>query len=246
RIWWLPIGAFTNLPLHASVPDDQFIHSYTATLGSLLEAYKRENCPQPKVGVVGVTHTDHTQRNYLRGIRSEVQKICSIIKDPELQCLEGKHATPDAVKVQLNYCSWVHLACHGVQELNQPTKSRLLLYNGDLELETIIRMPLLNADFVFLSACQTAMGDTKLINEAFHLSGGLIVAGFRSAVGTLWSMNDEDGPLVADTFYSHLFCNGREPRASDTAEALKRAVEELRATKKVPHERWIPFIHIGV
>jgi CHAT domain-containing protein len=127
----------------------------------------------------------------------------------------------------------------------QPTKSRLLLYEGELELQEILQMSLPNAEFVFLSACKTAMGNDTLINESFHLGGGFIAAGFQSAAGTLWAMNDQDGPTVAETFYKHLFSNGRQPQASDTAEALQIAVKELRAGN-VPHERWIPFIHMGV
>jgi CHAT domain-containing protein len=46
-------------------------------------------------------------------------------------------------------------------------------------LETILRMPLQNAQFVFLAACQTAMGDTQLVNESFHLGGVFITAGFQ-------------------------------------------------------------------
>ncbi|KAJ7463200.1 CHAT domain-containing protein [Mycena latifolia] len=246
RLWWLPTGAFTGLPLHASAPDDQFIHSYTATLGSLLEAYaKKSSSSASKVGVVGVTHTGSRSLNYLQGVKREVQKIASIIEQPLLECLEGEKATPDAVRQQLQDCSWVHLACHGKQDLFEPTKSHLLLYGGILELETILRMPLSNAEFVFLAACQTAMGDGQLVNESFHLGGGFIAAGFRGAIGTLWSMNDQDGPLVADVFYSHLFRNGRKPQASDAAEALHLAVEELKK-RNVPYERWVPFIHMGV
>ncbi|KAJ7754396.1 hypothetical protein DFH07DRAFT_743791 [Mycena maculata] len=58
-------------------------------------------------------------------------------------------------------------------------------------------------------------------------------------------MNDEDGPLNAEKFYSHLFRGGRQPRASDTAEALQLVVTELKA-RNIPYERWIPFIHMGV
>jgi CHAT domain-containing protein len=76
------------------------------------------------------------------------------------------------------------------------------------------------------------------------LGGGFIAAGFRGAIGTLWSMNDTDGPLVSEIIYSHLFRNGRHPQASDAAEALQVAVNELK--KKVPFERWIAFIHMGV
>ncbi|KAJ7766712.1 CHAT domain-containing protein [Mycena metata] len=245
RLWWLPTGSFTGLPLHACPPTNQFIHSYTATLASLLEGQAKPVTTSHKIGVVGVTHTGLGGVNHLRGVGQEVEKICSIIKSPNLECVLGKQATPDAVKHQLQNCSWVHLACHGTQDLVEPIKSRLLLYNGVLELETILQMPLSNAEVVFLTACQTAMGDAELANESFHLGGGFIAAGFRGAIGTLWSMDDRDGPLVAETVYSHLFKNGREPQATDAAEALHLAVNKLKA-EKVPYQRWVPFIHMGV
>ncbi|KAJ7754390.1 CHAT domain-containing protein, partial [Mycena maculata] len=159
RLWWLPRGAFTGLPLHASPSTEQFIHSYTATLNSLLEAQNKKSLNDPiKFGVVGVTHTSLGGSNYLQGVEQEVRKICSVIRSPNLQCLEGEHATPNAVKRQLEDCSWVHLACHGIQDSVDPVKSHLLLYDGILELENILRFPRSHAEFVFLSACQTAMG----------------------------------------------------------------------------------------
>ncbi|KAJ7078339.1 CHAT domain-containing protein [Mycena epipterygia] len=138
----------------------------------------------------------------------------------------------------------MHLACHETQDAVDPTKSRLLL-SANLEMETILRMPLTNAEFVFLATCQTAMGDAKLVNESFHLGGGFIAAGFRGAIGMMWSMNDSDGPLVAEIVYSHLFREDQQPQVSDAAEALQLAVRELRA-RKAPYECWIPFIHMGV
>ncbi|KAJ7913738.1 CHAT domain-containing protein [Mycena leptocephala] len=244
RLWWLPTGTFIGLPLHACPPTDNFIQSYTATLGSLLDSQPKQSFKVGhKFGVVGVTHTGIGAMNFLKGVGEEVKNIVSIVKD--IECLEGEQATVDAVKNQLQDCSWVHLACHGTQDLVEPTKSCLLLHGGNLELETILRIPLPNAQFVFLAACQTAMGDTVLVNESFHLGGGFIAAGFRGAVGTLWSINDADGPVIAQSFYSHLFRDGRQPQASDAAEALHYAVKELKA-RKVPYARWIPFIHMGV
>ncbi|KAJ7801676.1 CHAT domain-containing protein [Mycena leptocephala] len=241
RPWWLPIGAFAGLPLHASPPTDEFIHSYTATLGSLLDAYaKKPFSTAPKLAVVAVTHTDSNRSNSLKGVAPEVNQIVSIAKD-----LLGDQATVDAVKLQLQDCSWVHLACHGYQNLEFPTESYLQLYGGKLELDSILRMPLPNAQFVFLAACQTAMGDAKLVNESFHLGGGFITAGFQSAIGTMWSMNDSDGPTVAEIVYSHLFREGQQPTHTDAAKGLQLAVKELKS-RKVPYERWVPFIHIGV
>ncbi|KAJ6599933.1 CHAT domain-containing protein [Mycena vulgaris] len=246
RLWWLPTGGFVGLPLHASTPTDEFIHSYTVTLGSLLDAYtKKSSSTAPKLGIVGATHTDSSGRNALKGVQEEVHKIISIVQEPYIQCLVGEQATVDAVKHQLQDCSWFHLACHGHQDLSEPTKSCLRLYEGNLELETILRMPLSNPQFVFLAACETAMGDAELVNESFHLGGGFIAAGFRSVIGTMWSMYDADGPTVAEIVYSHLFRDGQQPQASDAAKALQLAVKELRH-RKVPYERWLPFIHIGI
>ncbi|KAJ6597491.1 CHAT domain-containing protein [Mycena vulgaris] len=246
RLWLLPTGSFTGLPLHASPPTDQFVHSYAVTLGSLLETHLKEssNVTQ-KLGVVGVTHTGPGKMNHLKGVEREVAKICSVVGTTNLQCLMGEQATPEAVRLQLENSSWVHLACHGKQDLVEPTKSHLLLYGGILDLETILKMPLSNAQCIVLAACQTAMGDSELSNEFFHLGGGFIAAGFQGVIGTLWSMDDADGPLVAEIFYSHLFGNGSQPQASDAAEALQLAVKQLK-TRNVSYERWIPFIHLGV
>ncbi|KAJ7192873.1 CHAT domain-containing protein [Mycena pura] len=246
RVWWLPTGAFAGLPLHACPPTDQFIHSYTATLGSLLEAYaKKASGTESKLGVVGVTYTGARGLNRLEGVEREIVTILSIAKGASVECLQGEKATPDAVKKQLQDCSWVHFACHGKQDLVEPTKSHLLLYGGILELQTILQMPVSNREFAFLAACQTAMGDSELVNESFHLGGGFIAAGFRAAVGTLWSMEDQDGPLVAEIMYSHLFRNGKWPEVLETAEALHLAVKELKK-RGVPYERWVPFIHMGI
>ena len=57
-------------------------------------------------------------------------------------------------------------------------------------------------------------------------------------------MNNEDGPTVAEIVYSHLFHEG-QPQVMETAEALQLAIRELKKGK-VPYERWVPFIHIGI
>jgi hypothetical protein len=60
-------------------------------------------------------------------------------------------------------------------------------------------------------------------------------------------MQDQDGPKVADTFYSHIFGSRSEsyPDATWAAEALDLAVKKLR-TEGVSFRRWVPFIHLGL
>jgi CHAT domain-containing protein len=226
--------------------DDPFIHSYTATLGSLLKAYtKKSPDPTEAFVIVGVPFTDDKGSHPLPSVMTEVNNIMSIWEP--FKCLTGVKSTVDAVEKQLLNAAWVHLACHGEQDLKDPTKSKLRLYKGDLELNTILQSTLPQAQFAFLAACQTATGDRKLVNESFHLGGGLIAAGFRGVVGTLWSMHDPDGPIVAKAFYTHLFRDDPswQPVASDAAKALQLAVKELRSGG-APYQRWVPFIHMGI
>ncbi|KAJ7266170.1 CHAT domain-containing protein [Mycena rebaudengoi] len=247
RLWWCPTGDFTGLPLHAADPADTFIQSYTPTLGALLEANSKiPSTDPPHIGLVGVTHTGPQGDQELPGVEEEITMISFIAGEQyKVQSLIGENTTVDLVKQALNDCAWMHLACHGEQNIIEPPKSCLQLYDGTLELETILQMSLPKAEFVFLAACQTAKGDAALVNESFHLGGGFIAAGFQGAIATMWSMEDEDGPVVAETVYSHLFGSGHRPRASDAAKALQLAVRRLRDAG-VPYERWVPFIHLGI
>ncbi|KAJ7747124.1 CHAT domain-containing protein, partial [Mycena maculata] len=247
RLWWCPTGEFVTLPLHAADSTDEFIHSYTSTLGALLEAMARKSSDNlPNIGLVGVTYTGPGRTDELPGVEQEIEQITSIVPDKyQVQSLRREEATVVAVTQQLNNSSWLHLACHGSQNLVEPPKSCLHLYGGTLELETILRMPLPNAEFVFLAACQTAKGDAKLVNESFHLGSGFIAAGFQAAIATMWSMCDSDGPIVAEAVYNHIFGREQRPRVQETAKALQLAVRKLQQ-QGVPPERWVPFIHIGL
>ncbi|KAJ7277738.1 CHAT domain-containing protein, partial [Mycena rebaudengoi] len=247
RLWWCPTGDFTGLTLHAADSADTFIQSYTPTLGALLEANsKTPSTDPPHIGLVGVTHTGLRRDQELPAVEEEITMINSIArKQYQVQSLIGENTTVDSVKQALNDCTWLHLACHGEQNIMEPPKSCLQLYGGTLELETILQMSLPNAEFVFLAACQTAKGDAALVNESFHLGGGFIAAGFQGAIATMWSMMDEDGPVVAETVYNHLLGSWHRPRASDAAKALQLAVRRLRDAG-VPPARWVPFIHLGI
>jgi CHAT domain-containing protein len=86
--------------------------------------------------------------------------------------------------------SWIHFACHAVQE-SKPTKSAFCLHDKHLELSTIITKSFPYADFAFLSACQTATGDENLSEEAVHLAAGLMLAGYRGVIATMWSIKDK-------------------------------------------------------
>ena len=71
-------------------------------------------------------------------------------------------------------------------------------------------------ELLVLSACETAEGDER---AALGLAGLAIKAGARSALGTLWSVNDEAAGLLVVEFYRQL----RNNSGVSKAEALRQA-----------------------
>jgi CHAT domain-containing protein len=142
--------------------------------------------------------------------------------------------------------NWAHLACHGVQRQDEPTKSGLILQDGHLTLEEIIKLELPDAEFAYLSACQTTTGEEKLSDEAVHIAGGMLLAGYRGVVATMWSIQDDLAPEVADEFYRRIMEGEGRPDNRKAAEALHFAVQKLRKRGDVPLTSWIPFVHLGV
>jgi CHAT domain-containing protein len=133
-----------------------------------------------------------------------------------------------------------------MQKPYEPTKSALILEDGHLTLEEIIKLDLPKAEFAFLSACQTTTGDEKLSEEAVHIAGGMLLAGYRGVVATMWSIQDELAPEVADEFYAHIMQDVQRPDSRRSAEALHYSVQKLRKKRDVPLIDWIPFVHLGV
>ncbi|KAG1806384.1 uncharacterized protein HD556DRAFT_1219609, partial [Suillus plorans] len=55
--------------------------------------------------------------------------------------------------------TWVHLACHGKQDPMQPYNSHFVMRDEHLTLLNIMEKHLLQAEFAFLLACHTSVGD---------------------------------------------------------------------------------------
>src|ERR1700761_321687 len=102
-------------------------------------------------------------------------------------------------------------------------------------------------DFAFLSACETATGEEKVSDEALHITAGMLAAGCRSAIGTMWSIPDAVAPIITKEVYEHLLSPDEEPDCSRGAEALHEGVKHLRSRVEWAEKvyAWAPFVHYG-
>ncbi|KAF8193139.1 CHAT domain-containing protein [Mycena galopus ATCC 62051] len=262
RVWWCPTGLLAFLPIHAaglygdnqpsgSKLSDFVISSYAPSLTFLVTAFEACSAPQPQQAfkLLTVAQPSTDGQSSLPGTLAEIKQIKQHAAGKYyIQQLKGDAATVDSVQKGMRECSWVHLACHGVQNVSNPTESALLLAGGSrLTLSSIIKLSIPHADLVFLSACQTATGDKELQEESVHLAAGMLSAGYQSVIATMWSIMDDDAPQVASDFYEHLF-KASPPDSAQSAEALHLAVRKLQEKfgGKKSFMHWVPYIHIGL
>jgi CHAT domain-containing protein len=137
----------------------------------------------------------------------------------------------------------IHISSHG-QFDRDPKRSFLLTYDDKLtmdRLESLLKLSDLRqekVELLTLSACQTAVGDER---AALGLAGVAIKAGARSALASLWFIDDEATSQLVAEFYHQL----QQPNLSK-AKALQQAQAKIAAQKKFRHPAyWAPFLLIG-
>ena len=257
RVWWCPTSVFCSLPLHAMGPVpsedgelryflDLYICSYTPSLSALIQSRNRGSRSSNRPSVLLVAQTDTS----LPTVCGEI-KVVQTLKDTEVTSLISGAATSAAVLDAFQHHRFVHFACHGTLEANKPFEAGFELHGEErLTLLKIVRADLPTAEFAFLSACHTAeVTEGSVMDEGLHLAAAMQYSGFRSVVGTMWAMADEDGRDLADNFYKTLFSNSRRykgiPYHERSAKALQLAVKKLRKKRRISHERWVNFVHYG-
>ena len=149
------------------------------------------------------------------------------------------------VEQELRYGQFgiLHIASHG-EFVKDIAKSFILTFDDKLSIDDVERLvgPLRFRDrpleLLTLSSCQTAVDDDR---AALGLAGMAIRAGARSALATLWSIQDESTPFLMAEFYRQL----NDPEVS-RALALQRAQLKLMRDTTYDHPYfWSPFLLIN-
>ncbi|KAG1734893.1 CHAT domain-containing protein [Suillus paluster] len=252
RIWWCPTAEFTLLPLHAAGPYERkrsnlshiYISSYTPTLATLIRARRQVSRDVQHFVAIGQANPDIGGKE-LRCVAPELAVVAQHIAPVmSFTSLADSHATVQGALDVLSQNQWLHLACHGMPNRQQPFESSFAMRDGPLMIKDIVRSDWQSPEFAFLSACHTTVGDEKSPDESIHLAAAMQFSGFRSVIGSMWSVDDEVARQMASAFYSNLVDSSGRLDCTRAAVALHKAVKTLR--KKVPLEQQIVFVHIGV
>ncbi len=154
---------------------------------------------------------------------------------------EGRTGTRQHVIDGVQGRGYIHFACSGSYNWNDPPESGLVLADGRLTLDELQHgeVNLSSARLVTLSACETGIVDVTKGNpeEYVGIPAGFLLAGVLCVVSSLWEVPDLSTALLMERFYrNHL--KGK----MDFAEALCEAqqwVRELSVEEVVQYaERW--------
>ncbi len=238
----VPDGALRTVPLAVLHDGERF----------LVERYALATTPA--LSLIGAVNVEPVSRVLVNGLSAPVQGFAALpFVAQELRSIAA--TLPSRVYADESFVtatlereilaggySIVHMATHAQFEADY-RRSFLLTYDDVItldELEDIMgsqRFTDEPIDLLVLSACQTAVGDER---AALGLAGVAVKAGARSALASLWHINDESTALLVAEFYRQLAAS------AGRAAALRGAQLRLLNEPRYSHPAyWAPFLMIG-
>ena len=252
RIWWCPTAEFSVLPLHAAGPYRKgqknlphlYISSYTPTLTALIRARRHgpSDSATARKRFIAIGQAKAAGESELLSVDTELDNIRQCVDGlATLTRIDGEESCTPRVVEELGKNEWVHLACHGLANRKQPFESAFALHDGHFTIQRIIGCDLKNAEFAYLSACHTTVGDEESPDEVIHLASAMQFVGFRSVIGTMWAVADGETNKVISTFYKHMVGESGRLDHTRAAFALNKAMKSVN----VPLDQRILYIHLG-
>jgi hypothetical protein len=257
RVWWCPIGPLAVLPIHAAgryprgsasgtIDDsvlERVVSSYTPSLTTLARAQRLGLPDEVRQLSVGMPTTPGLAR--LPAVPGELAVLYRRFP-PEHghQQLAGPQAVRADVLAAINTHSWLHIACHAAQNDIDPSLSGFALWDGTLTVADLASSPAGHRGLAFLSACETATGSVRHLDEAIHLAAAMQFLGYQHVIATMWTIADRPTADLAENVYATL-THGGTSDDSRAAYALHHAVRNLRQKYPAMPQIWAPYIHIG-
>jgi CHAT domain-containing protein len=241
---FVPDGALRSVPMAALHDGKQFLiqrYALGITPGMNLTDPRPISREQTRVLAVGVTEAVQgfpplpAVAVELEGLRTMFGTAPLVNRDFQISALEKQ--------LKDERYSIVHIASHG-EFASDVRKTFLLAFDGKLTMDRLDQLvglfryretPL---ELLTLSACDTAEGDDR---AAMGLAGIAVKAGARSALASLWNINDDASADLVTEFYRGL----QDPGVS-RAVALQRAQLKLLGDPRYEHPGfWSAYLLIN-
>jgi CHAT domain-containing protein len=221
------------------------VYAPSATSFFLLRtAANRKSSARGLLAVGGVPYQQSaTKLGDLPSSRDEALDAAAALPNASNTLLLGNEATETAFKQSVNR-RIIHLAVHAIANNTSPDRAALILLSdphhgedGSLYPSEIVQLPL-DADLVVLSACDTAVGPIEGEEGISTLARAFLLAGARTVVSTLWTIDDDSTLYLMKVFYAEL------ARKKSAPEALRIAKKSM--LKKFGPRKAVPYYWAGL
>jgi CHAT domain-containing protein len=241
---FVPDGPLRTIPMAALHDGTQFlINRYALAITPGLDLTDPRPIERTHMKVLAVGVTEPVQGfPALPNVSTELQTLRTLFGSTTL--VDKAFVVSNlAEKLKEEPFTIVHIASHG-QFGSDVGSTFVLSFDEKLTMDRLAQLvgvfrfreePL---ELLTLSACDTAAGDER---AALGLAGVAIKAGARSAVATLWDINDPASSELVANFYTAL----KDPSVS-RARALQRAQLTMLDDPRYEHPGfWAPFLLIN-
>ncbi len=228
-----PIGAvpFAALPVRLGSRTEFLIERAELSTALSMSALMKDD---------HVAKTDHRMRtvviaqNNLNGARRVAFSSLGETPSTQVIALTDEHRSFARLSDDLAGKGVIHFATHAWVDVENPELSGLALgamqgRRFDLTLADIFQLKL-DASLVFLSACETMLGDAIRGEGTLSLVRGFLYAGAQQVIATNWRIDERSARHISDMFFEELFQNHPTP-----SEALR--IAQLRMLRENPDMR---------
>jgi CHAT domain-containing protein len=168
------------------------VSSYTPSLTTLLRA-QRDIVPLTREDIAMMLLAEKKAQEPLAlipGVEQEIRDITAIATSYHVSIVSHLASSTTVVSALegTKAANIMHLACHGIQDPKDATKSGFCLGNGRLSILELMQLDIKHGFLAFLSACETATGSKDQPDQAMHLAAAMLFVGFKSVVATMWSV----------------------------------------------------------
>lgn len=234
RLIVVPHELLHYVPFHALFDGERYlIDCFTVSYAPSASIYRQ--CRQKKVNRAGSSLILGVPDRHTPSIYEELQAVAESV--PQAKLFLGSNASESVLKEKGPQSRLIHIAAHGFFRRDNPMFSGLRLGDSFLTLYDLYHLKL-PAELIALSGCSTGLNVIAAGDELIGLVRGLLSAGARSLLLTLWDVNDRSTAEFMKAFYSRLVSR------PDLALALRDTMVEVK--RDYPHPYfWAPFILVG-
>ncbi|MBZ5554598.1 MAG: CHAT domain-containing protein [Acidobacteriia bacterium] len=230
----IPHSFLHYLPFHALFDGerylvDDFTVSYAPSASVYYLCCSKQTRAEDRSLIFGIPDVQAPQ------ILDEVHAVASTL--PNAQLYLGEEANEQRLRSAGSSCRYVHIATHGLFRQDNPMFSAIRLGDSMLSLFDLYHLNL-SSELVTLSGCATGSNVVVGGDELLGLVRGLLYAGAKAVLVTLWDVNDQSTADFMKSFYSHL------PGSPNKSKAVQLAIRDLRQNYPHPYY-WAPFVMIG-